>query len=137
MTDSNRERVDRIYDALEASLDEMSGDERREVMRARGKDPDESVENVRRLFASITKEHRQAKLHEARAGAAIAKQAYASRPTRIPTDIASQRALYYEIARHHQEFTLQQRDLEALAPEELVEILKQMDALGLLPDKSE
>ena len=136
MTDPNRERLDRIYDALEAAFDDMSGDDLREAMRARGKDPDAVVQNVRKLFASITKEHRQAKLHEARAGAARAKEAYASRPTRIPRDLASQRALYYQVAQDHQEFTLQQRDLEALPPEELIEILKQMDALGLLPDES-
>ena len=34
-----------------------------------------------------------------------------------------------------QQFTIQHRDLEAMPNEELVEVLKQLDALGLLPSE--
>jgi hypothetical protein len=130
-----RERLERIYDALEESLENMSGEELREEIVAKGQDPEQVVRGVRGLIGGITKEHQQTKLREARTGHAAAVQAYAARKSRIPSDAAAQRAMYLQVAKNYPErFTMQHRELEAIPQEELVEILKQMDALGLLPD---
>jgi hypothetical protein len=130
----NRERLERVYDAVEASLDDMTGEELREQVRALAEDPDEVVEDVRNLFARIKKEHRQAKLREAQAGHRTAIQAYRTRTTRIPSNPIAQRAMIALVAQlHPQQFTMQHRELEAMPSEELVEVLKQLDALGLLP----
>jgi hypothetical protein len=131
---NDRERLDRIHDALEASLEEMSGEELRDEIRARGEDPDQVVREVRALLAEIAKEHRQAKLREARAGHVAAVRAFEKRTSRIPTDPARRRALYFEVAQTHKQFTLQQRDFEALPDHEVQQILELMDALGILPD---
>ena len=103
-----------------------------------GEDPEAVASVVRGIIARSTKRVKQLKLEEARVKFAAARKAYAAASSpRIPADVAAQRALYLQVAQHHRGFTLQQRELEALPPEELVEILKQMDALGLLPDHEE
>jgi hypothetical protein len=132
-----RERLDRIYDALEASLEGTSRDELREMIRARGADPDQVVRDVRAKFASIVKEHRQTKLREAREGHAAAIRLNEGRRSRIPADPGRRREIYLQVAHTHSQFTLQHRDLEALPEDELLQILEQMEALGLLPDEDE
>lgn len=131
----NRERLERVYDAVDASLDDMTGDELREQVRALGADPADVVRDVRTHVAGILKEHRQAKLRAAQAGQRAAVEAYRARTSRIPSDHVAQRALIAHIAqRYPQQVTMHHRDLEALPNDELAEILKQFDALGLLPD---
>lgn len=132
----NRERLERVYDEVEASLDDLTCEELREEVRALGADPADVVTDVRKMFAAIRKEHRQAKLREAQAGQRAAVQAYRRRKTQIPADPVAQRALIAQIAQQHpQQFTMQHRDLEAMPNEELAEVLKQLDALGLLPSE--
>jgi len=104
---------------------------------ANGEDPNEIAADVRTVIARSTKRFKQRKLMGARAGLAASREAYLSRSPRIPSDRAAQRALYFQVAQQHPQFTMQQRDLAALPAEELLEILKQMEALGLLPDNEE
>lgn len=102
-----------------------------------GEDPEVIAADVRAVIARSVKRVKQSKLEEARSGLAASRKAFASRSPRIPTDPAAQRALYFQAAQHHPQFTMQQRDLAALPADELLEILKQMDALGLLPGNDE
>lgn len=133
---TNRERLERVYDALEASLSDLTDEELREEVRALGADPNQVATEIRGLFAQIKKEHRQAKLRVARAGQRAAVEEYRNRTIRIPSDPIAQRAMIAQAAqRHPQQFTMQHRDLEAMPNDELMEVLKQLDALGLLDDE--
>lgn len=130
---SLRALIAAITDAIATASDEEILSETAE----NSEDPEKVAADVRAVIARSVKRVRQRKLNAARAGLAAARQAYAVRPSRVPTDPAAQRALYYQVAQQHPQFTMQQRDLEALPQEEVVEILKQMDALGLLPGEEE
>jgi len=129
------ERLDRIYDALEESIAQMSDEELIEEIRADGRDPDVVVSDVRNLFAKITKDHKQKTLRAVQAEMAAAEKAFYERKPRIPADPDARRQLYMKVAKNHPQFTMQHRDLAGLPDEDVLQTLEQMDALGLLPEE--
>lgn len=139
MTDqrTNKERLKGVYRGIEEAAREMSIDELREEIRADGYDPDEVVRDVRNLFSSITKEHKQKTLRAMQVQAAAAVQAFHQRRPRIPKDRDARRALYMDVAQKHPQFTMQHRDLAAIPDEDIEQMLEQMAALGLLAEEDE
>jgi uncharacterized membrane protein len=134
---TNKERLKGVYRGIEEVAREMSIDELREEIRADGYDPDTVVRDVRNLFSSITKEHKQKTLRAMQAQAAAAVQDFHQRKARIPKDRDARRALYMDVAQKHPQFTIQHRDLAAIPDEDIEQTLEQMDALGLLPEEDE
>ncbi|HEX6099034.1 MAG TPA: hypothetical protein VF432_22165 [Thermoanaerobaculia bacterium] len=137
MADANRdEQQRRLFDALGESIDDTSADDLRDEIRAEGRDPDGAIAGVRAVFGRIQKKHRQAKLAEARTTyAATIESLKQPRSRRIPADPAKQRALFLHAIQTQPQLTARFRDLEAISPEEIVQILEQLQALDLLPDE--
>lgn len=137
MTDqrTNKERLKGVYRGIEEATRDMSVDELREEIRADGYEPEEVLRDVRNVFSSLTKQHRQKKLRDMQAAAAEAVKAFHARTPRIPSDPAARRTLYMQVAKQHPQFTMQHRDLDALPDEDVLQTLEQMDALGLLPEE--
>ena len=134
---TNQERLNGIFDGLQDSIKDMSVDELRDDIRADGLDPDSVVRDVRSMFATITKEHKQKTLRAVQAEMAAAERAFYDRKARIPADPEARRNLYIRVAKQHPQFTMQHRDLAGLPDEDIVQTLEQMDALGLLPEEEE
>ena len=131
---TKQKRLKGIFDGLQDSIKDMSVEELRDDIRADSLDPDTVVRDVREMFASITKDHKQKTLRAVQAEMAVAERAFYQRKPRIPTDPVARRQLYMDVARQHPQFTMQHRDLAGLPDEDIVQTLEQMDALGLLPD---
>jgi hypothetical protein len=114
-------------------FERMSPEERKEEMRAAGLDPDAVVRDVRADFARITKEYKQRTLRAMQAAHEESVRKFMERQSRVPTDLPAMQAMYARLAQSHP-LTVQHRDLSAVSPEELRQLLEQLDALGLVPD---
>jgi phytoene dehydrogenase-like protein len=112
----------------------MTPEERRADLQESGLDPDAVVQEVRADFARIAKEYKQRALREMQAGYEAAVERFHARKSHIPMDLAGMQAVYAQAQRAHP-LTVQHRDFAGMSPDELHQLLEQLDALGLLPDE--
>ena len=135
----DRERFDRIFDAIEESIATASDEEILEDLKDVGQDPGLTAARTRDIFAQELTNARKRKLTAAKAAYEQEIQRLASGLPRIqlPDEPTAQRALLYRTLEQHPELTAQFRDFERLEDTDVTSCLQQLAELGLLDDEPE
>lgn len=132
----DRERLDRIFDAIEESIAAASDEEILEDLKDLGEG---FTSRTRDIFARELTNARKRRLTAAKAayGQEIQRLTSGLSKIQLPAESIAQRALLHRTLKQHPELTAQFRDFERLEDTDVTSCLQQLGELGLLDDESE
>lgn len=133
----DRQALERLHDAIEASIEGASEDELREDLALEGRAPADVAASMRSVFDQVGKTFRQKRLHEARRARELALGAYEQHKAALPATAPERRALLQRVIVAQPHLTMQFRDLDHQSDADVESALQHLALLGLLSDPSE
>ena len=134
------EVLGRLFDALAESTVSLPDAEVLAEAREAGEDPTTIAARMRAVALAAVKELSQEKLRSARKAYELEHAKLATRRSALPATAESRRRLLDRVLKSRPELygalTLAARDLTALPDGDIESLLRQLDALGALPDLS-
>jgi hypothetical protein len=139
---SSKDRYDQqlknLVNALSRSIIEATDEEILEDARLSGKDLDAQAAQLKQMFTDTAKTFQKRKLIQAQETYGKEVQILQSRAYHLPISPSEQRALLQLVAAQQTQggatFTAKFRDLESLSDADVVSLLEELAALGLVPE---
>ncbi len=127
--------LQRVVDAIAASVLKASDEEIEEEIRAEGEDPDASAQRLRARLLGLVDREREQRLAAARERQQRKRAAAEKEPELPATPEARMELLVAAVAamaRRRAPLTLQHRELESLSDADVTRLLRQLASLGAL-----
>jgi hypothetical protein len=133
----DRLALERLHDAVEASIETASDAELREDILLEGRDPAAVAAATRSVFDRVGKAFRQKRLHETRRAREMALSSYEQHKATLPAGPQARRALLQQVIAAQPHLTMQFRDLDHQSDADVESALQHLALLGLLPGPTE
>jgi hypothetical protein len=137
---SNKDRYDlqlkAMADALSQSIVDASDQEIQEDARLTGVDLDANAARLKRMLTETAKRFHKRKFYEAQTAypAEVEKIQSRSRSCRLPETPFGRLSLLQSLTQRGIPLTMQGRDLDGLPDSDVISLLEELAALGMLPD---